>query len=31
MNLVRYLQEHQLVRLGELIGTFSQYFVQWLW
>jgi hypothetical protein len=28
MNLVRYLQEHQLVRLGELIGTFSQYFVQ---
>ena len=27
MNLVRYLQEHQLVRLGEIIGTFSQYFV----
>ena len=27
MNLVRYLQEHQLIRLGEIIGTFSQYFV----
>lgn len=27
-NLVRYLQEHQLVRLGEIVGTFSQYFVK---
>lgn len=28
MNLVRYLQEHQLIKLGEIIGTFSQYFVK---
>ena len=27
MYLVRYLQEHQLIRLGEIIGTFSQYFI----
>ena len=28
MNLIRYLQEHQLVRLSEIIGTFNQYFVK---
>lgn len=27
MYLVRYLQEHQLIRLGEIIGSFSQYFI----